>query len=73
MITNALGQRLKEIRLLKHCEVLDRLFLVGLSASSVLGDCVEFLLGLGDIFLQAQAVAKTITNRLRDAGPIDLH
>ena len=73
MISNALCQRLKDIRVLKHGEVLDGLLLVRLSASGVLGDGVEFLLGLGDIFLQAKAVAKTITNRLQDAVPIDLH
>ena len=40
--------------------MLNSLILVGLTASRVLRHCVQFLLGLGDVFLQVKGVARAI-------------
>ena len=62
MIADAFGQRLEEVRLLEHGKMLNGLIFVGLTASRVLRHCVQFLLGLGDVFLQVKRVARAITN-----------
>ena len=40
--------------------MLNSLIFVGLTASRVLRHCVQFLLGLGDVFLQVKGVARAI-------------